>query len=683
MKKYLLSFIAMTFFVMSVFTQDIPPATSDATDLPSGSYVIAMDNVLQSNGTTFNLYSYGLVTYLLNNNVRVRWVISSTKAKDGIDFSVTASRIKPTAAAAALRDFRSGPFVIFAADLPANINTLIDAYNALSTTGTAVNVYQTTALAAAVPVRYDYKSVGSAGVIWKPKAALLNDGNNWTIHRQYLYDAGIRFGQVGDNATNWRLSGGLDLAINCFTIATEAHWKEDAPSASQIIIMNTVKTFMLNGGNFLAECAAVRTYENYFKFHSTGGINTATENDFSGASSLVVYPNPALSYSQFHGAVNFNNSGSLKNWAYLGSLQNNEHDHAKAPSTGTGANNIGASVSRIKGSSPGGLAFYLGAHEYVSSTTLDIVNGKRMYLNAFLTPTDPQGSLKTAGFIVCNNPVTAPVSIISAPANAYPFSFSLWRETNSIAGLQKGVGPGFDTQEGSTLTIASPSSIPQGGTITGSFQPPSANTYYLAKTPAAGCFQEVVDETPCSTLPVTLLSFSAQRNSNNVNLSWETATEENNKGYYIQRKDGSKDWEEVGFVSSKAANGNSNSRLAYQYSDINAEAGITQYKLKQVDIDGRISHSNIRSVRGIGQSGRTVVYPNPSNNGTVNILFEGANIVRDITIYDVSGRIIKQLKKESSNTIQVENLVPGFYSVRIVNTETGKQEVEKIIVNKR
>ncbi len=211
MKKFLLSLIAMTFFVMSVFTQDIPPATSNLTNLPSGSYVIAMDNVLQSNGTTFNLYSYGLVTYLLNNNVRVRWVISSAKVKDDIDFSVTASRIKPTAAASELRDFRSGPFVIFAADLPANINTLIDAYNALSTTVTAVNVYQTTALATAVPVRYDYKTSG--GGIWKPKAALMNDGGNWDIHRQYFYDAGIRFGQVVDNATNWSKSLGTNLFL--------------------------------------------------------------------------------------------------------------------------------------------------------------------------------------------------------------------------------------------------------------------------------------------------------------------------------------------------------------------------------------------------------------------------------------------------------------------------------------
>jgi hypothetical protein len=50
---------------------------------------------------------------------------------------------------------------------------------------------------------------------------------------------------------------------------------------------------------------------------------------------------------------------------------------------------------------------------------------------------------------------------------------------------------------------------------------------------------------------------------------------------------------------------------------------------------------------------------------------------------DMNGRIIKQWKSISNNNIQIDNLTTGFYTIRIVDTETGEQTVEKIVVKKR
>lgn len=677
MKKILLSLIAMTFIIMSVLAQDIPTPSANNQTLPTGSYVIAMDNSLQGTGTNFNLNAYGLVTYLLNNNVRVRWVINSAKAKDGIDFTVNATRVKPTAAAAANRNFIAGPFVIFSADLPANINSLIDAFNALATTSTDVNVYQTTA-DISVDVRYDYKI---SGVIWKPKAALMNDGGNWMIHRQYFYESGIRFGESGNTATNWALSNGSDLPVNCYTFASEAHWDAASPTAAEQIIINKVKQFALDGGNILMECAAVRTYENNLRMHSTGGIDPATEKDFKGASSLVVYPNPVLSYSQFHGAVDIDKGGSLTNWSYLGSLQNNEHDHAKAPSTGAGANNIGASVARITGSSPGGLVFYLGNHEYNSNTVLDVVNGIRMYLNAFLTPTNPQGSLQSAAVTVCAsypNPVTVNCGSSAGPTAAYPLTFTLYED---IAPAGYGVE---DIALGNVVTFTAPNT-PQGGisTITAPAIQNSQKNYLVAIRPAGTCLQPKYLQSFCSTLPVSLISFTATRNSSLVNLKWTTASEQNNKGFNIERMLGNGTWETIAFVSSQAPGGNSSSDLTYAYTDPNNFKGVSQYRLRQEDLDGRIKLSEIRAVRGEDQKDKVIVFPNPSD-GKVSVLFgDNSNIVRDVTLFDMSGRTVKLWKGITVNNIQIENLVPGMYSLRIFVPATGDQTVEKIIVNKR
>jgi Secretion system C-terminal sorting domain len=186
-------------------------------------------------------------------------------------------------------------------------------------------------------------------------------------------------------------------------------------------------------------------------------------------------------------------------------------------------------------------------------------------------------------------------------------------------------------------------------------------------------------------LPVKLVYFNAARSGANVNLTWQTSIEENSKGFDVQRFTGGVGgWQTIAFVPSQAVNGRSNSPLNYQFTDFNnTTKGITQYRLKQLDNDNRSSYSLIRSVRGDGQKGKTIVYPNPSSDGKVSIIFEDVNGTRDISVADVSGRVIKQMKGVTNNNITIDNLSAGFYTVRIVNNETGEQTVEKFVVNKR
>jgi hypothetical protein len=184
------------------------------------------------------------------------------------------------------------------------------------------------------------------------------------------------------------------------------------------------------------------------------------------------------------------------------------------------------------------------------------------------------------------------------------------------------------------------------------------------------------------TLPVTFSSFNAARNRSNVVLKWETATEVNNSGFAVERNINGA-WEQVAFVASQGLNGNSSDLRSYQFTDVNNTKGITQYRIKQIDLDLKSKYTEVRAIRGEGQTGKTIVYPNPTNNGKVTILFEDANVVRNITVVDMSGRTVKQLNNISNNNITIDNLTPGLYSVRIVAAATGEQTVEKIIVNKR
>lgn len=241
-----------------------------------------------------------------------------------------------------------------------------------------------------------------------------------------------------------------------------------------------------------------------------------------------------------------------------------------------------------------------------------------------------------------------------------------------------------------TVSVSSGSPFSVGLT---SLPSPYSDTYpysekgYIILVEGPTLSNSIVDYFPhpsgCLVLPVELKSFNATRNRSNVLLKWVTSTEINNRGFSLERNAGNSGWKEIAYIPSQAAGGNSTTELEYTYTDMNMFKGVTQYRLKQTDIDNRIQYSEIRSVRGDGQLGKTIIYPNPTSNGTVNVLFEESNIVRDIVVTDMSGRAVKIMKGITSNNVIIDNLTPGMYSIRIVAVETGAQVVEKVVVNKR
>jgi len=184
-------------------------------------------------------------------------------------------------------------------------------------------------------------------------------------------------------------------------------------------------------------------------------------------------------------------------------------------------------------------------------------------------------------------------------------------------------------------------------------------------------------------LPVNFKSFTATRNKNIVGLKWTTASENNSLGFEIQRLIGGASWQTVSFVYTLAPTGNSGSDISYSYSDVNPTKGVTQYRIRQVDMDQKSKFSEIRAVRGDGQTGKTIVFPNPvSGGGKINVIFEDADGTRDVSLIDLNGRVIKQWESVTNNNLQIENLIPGFYNLKVIVRETGKQTVEKIVVNK-
>ena len=393
MKKSVLAILFCMYALVSVNAQDTPNPSSNLQTLPSGSYVIAMDNTLQGIGNLgtyakFNMKSYGLIAHLLNSNIKLKWVILAGKAKDAADFTVNAELVTPSFLGAVSRNFKSGPLVIFPADTTGVSSHINSFYTSQGLTGNnRPKIFRTTD-PVTVDIRYDLTG-------FKPKAAILDDGGNENIHRDYFIDAGI-------SALNYSIMSGIDLN-SCYTFASEPHNGKSGAVVDSAIV--NIKRFVQTGRNFLAQCHAVTTYENnpLGRFQTTGGIDNINR----GTGTNVNVSDPDLAFYQYEGAFNASDGGSVKNWALLPGSTTSGTGFNKIYGNGADAGAYGATQTKLV-SGLGGLVFYLGNHNFDLSNEANI-SGMRMYMNAFLMPTQLPGA--------CLSSMPLPVKLASFQGN--------------------------------------------------------------------------------------------------------------------------------------------------------------------------------------------------------------------------------------------------------------------------
>jgi len=178
-----------------------------------------------------------------------------------------------------------------------------------------------------------------------------------------------------------------------------------------------------------------------------------------------------------------------------------------------------------------------------------------------------------------------------------------------------------------------------------------------------------VDQTP---LPIKLVYFKAKPSKEgSVKLEWQTASEINNHFFTVERSLNVLDWETV---STKDGAGFSSSILNYSAVDSTPFSGLSYYRLKQTDYDGKFEYSAIEVVNlKTTRTNNIYIYPNPTNH---SIAIQGnPEELSEIKVInglgqDITNLISTSYSNSSSLLIDLSNLANGVYFVK-TKTDSG------------
>ncbi|MEM6261108.1 MAG: T9SS type A sorting domain-containing protein [Bacteroidota bacterium] len=143
-----------------------------------------------------------------------------------------------------------------------------------------------------------------------------------------------------------------------------------------------------------------------------------------------------------------------------------------------------------------------------------------------------------------------------------------------------------------------------------------------------------------SSLPVEWSYFDAKMAQEEVALTWGTLKEMNTDYFEIERALDGSAFEAVGQV---AAAGNSSSSQEYSWSDQPIVPGgtVLQYRLKQIDQDGKYSYSKqVEIVTSKREQADIKVYPNPTNTGVNLRITAPVNELAEVRITNMNGVVM-------------------------------------------
>lgn len=233
---------------------------------------------------------------------------------------------------------------------------------------------------------------------------------------------------------------------------------------------------------------------------------------------------------------------------------------------------------------------------------------------------------------------------------------------------------GHSATIGGIINITFPSGVPSTTvfailTATGTKTDNSPTINWPAGYTGSGSFVGNEYRVSFSPLPVDLVEFKGKvTEGNQVRLIWKTASEVNNAGFIVERSWDLRAWEPLDQI---AGQGNSLVGKDYTCLDKTPLAGINYYRLKQMDLDGKHSYSNVLTVElPLERDAALHCWPNPAYNhvrlmaktaavgaGKLQLFHSTGFIVREQAIYLNGGGL--------DHDLDIQQLPPGIYTIKL------------------
>jgi hypothetical protein len=316
-------------------------------------------------------------------------------------------------------------------------------------------------------------------------------------------------------------------------------------------------------------------------------------------------------------------------------------------------------------------------------------------INASITPAPTVSIVGTPAFSI---PWTIDPSYVEAGYRIYDFT--------TAASPQITINPAVETQVMEIEFSGGPATandvvlltLPEGGTTTG-------NTLFFCSGAASSIEGQLYYTRPGTTvinnnsytgtlsstatiggilLPVTWLSFNAVKQDNNALLNWAVGNEDACKHYELQRSTDGASFTTIGTVT-KGLTGN------YDYVDAGINSvgvPVLYYRIKQVDVNGRITYSDIRQLRLNVKGTDISIYPNPVTTGfyvSVPLSNPGNNKVK-LQLIAPDGKLaqIREVAAAQAGnyyfSIKENKLAAGQYSLQVIY-QNNILDTKKLYIN--
>ncbi|GAB3909423.1 hypothetical protein GCM10028803_46970 [Larkinella knui] len=182
--------------------------------------------------------------------------------------------------------------------------------------------------------------------------------------------------------------------------------------------------------------------------------------------------------------------------------------------------------------------------------------------------------------------------------------------------------------------------------------------------------------TATTALPVEFAFFKGAAERNGNQLTWETVWERKASHFVIERSADAKEFGDIGQVT---AVGHTVGRQLYTFTDGEALAGTSYYRLRQVDHDGTTQPSKLISVSRAAE--QVVVCDNPTSGHEIRLKAATIDPAR-LQLLTVTGQLLSfQLIRQSETDWLLRPAIPlkpGLYLLRF--GQTNQQRTIKLVV---